>query len=178
MQRLVIVVVAALIASSALGDEKKGRADDGQRSAKADCAHQANERKLKGKERRNFMKDCSKQAKQHDKDRGQVAAPGVPKTTTPTAQPTPTAPPPAVQTPAATAPTVPAAQPTPAPAPQPTATAPQPTATASQPAVTTTAKRTAPNSPERRTECQNSEEYRKATLFRRPTVLDKCMAAP
>lgn len=166
MRRLMAVMAAALIASGAMGDDEKGRSDDGQRSASADCAHQANERKLQGKERRQFLKGCSKQSKGHDKNRGEADARVAPKTATPTAQPAPAAPPPAAtvpaQPPAATAPTP----------------APQPAATASQPAVAAAAKRTAPNSPERRTECQNSDEYRKASVLRKSSVLNKCLSAP
>lgn len=161
MRRLIAVMAAALIASGAFADDKD-RGDNGQRSARADCAHQANERKLKGKERRHFMKDCNKQSKRRGEDREQAAR-AAPNPSSPAAQPTPAAPPPAA--------TVPAAQPSPTPAPQPTATGPQPSITAA-------AKRTAPNSPERRTECQNSEEYRKAPVLRKPSLLNKCVAAP
>jgi len=125
MARLIFFLTALLLAIPAVADDdNRGRSDE-KKALQADCERQANQRNLIGKERKNFVKECTKEGKRAKR---RYEKPAAAQPAQPAAQPaTPAAPPPT------TAPTQPAATPA---SPPPAAT-PQPP----NPVLTTEQKR-------------------------------------
>ena len=147
MARLILFLMAFVLALPAIADDdNKGRAGV-MKALRADCEREANQLNLVGKERKMFVKDCTKEGKhvnkrrrddRRDRDRHENGRPAAARPAQP-AQP-PAAPPPTTTAPAQPAPPPPAttapAQPAP---PPPATTAPaQPAPPPSQPAPTTT----------------------------------------
>ena len=159
MKRIALLSIAFLLAVPAIADDDKEDRDNGKRAVVADCERQANKQNLIGKERKKFVKACSKEGG-HGKRRDRVAAP------------------PSSAPPQSTAPVTPAPATATVPAQPAGASTPPPSTPASQAGTGTAAKpRTAPGSPERRVECEASPEYKKALLLKRKEVLEKCMSA-
>jgi hypothetical protein len=125
MARLIFFLTALLLAIPAVADDdNRGRSGE-KKALQADCERQANQRNLIGKERKNFVKECTKEGKRAKR---RYEKPAAAQPAQPAAQPaTPAAPPPT------TAPTQPAATPA---SPPPAAT-PQPP----NPVLTTEQKR-------------------------------------
>ena len=173
MFRTLLFLLAGAFATAVIANEGKARGEE-KKAYHEQCERQANQQNLVGKERKQFVKQCGKgwhEGKRHDdraaKVRPAPAQASPPATVPQAAQPSP--PPPAAG-PATPAP--PAA--TPAPPPTTPAAAPPP----AQPVTTAKVAKTAPNSPERRAECEASEEFKKATIPVKKVLRDKCMKAP
>jgi FtsZ-interacting cell division protein ZipA len=151
--RFVPIIVAAIlgVAMPALA---------GDRDDKDTCGQQANAQGIKGKERKDFMKQCVRQHKAQRRQEVRPQPPAAPPQPAPTAaQPaTPAAPPPA-----ATAP----AQPATSPASPPPATTPAATPQPSKPVLTAEQKRV---------NCADEAKKANVPVLRRKQFMDQCMA--
>jgi hypothetical protein len=170
MFRPLLFLLAGAFATAVTANEGKARGEE-MKAHREQCERQANQQNLVGKERKKFLKQCGKgwhEGKRHDdrdaKVRPAPAQASPPATVPQAAQPSPQPPAAGTATPAPP-PTTPAAAP---PAAQP------PT----QPVTTAKVTKTAPNSPERRAECESSEEFKKASIPVKKVLRDKCMKAP
>src|SRR6185436_270176 len=102
MARLILFLTALLLAVPAIAaDDNKGRGSV-KKALQADCERQANQQNLIGKERKKFVKNCSKEGKQAkghtDRDRHVVPPPAQPAAQAASPTPAP-APAPAAPTP-------------------------------------------------------------------------------
>jgi len=124
MARLIFFLTALLLAMPAIADDdNQGRSGE-KKALQADCERQANQRNLIGKERKNFVKECTKEGKRAKRryEKPAAAQPAQPaaQPATPAAAPPPAATPAQPATPAA--PTQPAATPASPPPPNPVLT--------------------------------------------------------
>lgn len=166
MARLLVLLAALLLAMPAIADDdNEGRGGE-KKALRADCERQANQQNLIGKERRKFVKECSKEGK-HAKRRGDgrgerrdvIVRPAPTQPAQPATQPaTPAAPPPATTTPPqpAATPASPPPATTPAATPQP----PKPVLTAEQ----------------KRANCADEAKRANVLIPARKQYIDKCMA--
>jgi len=135
MARLIFFLTALLLAIPAVADDdNRGRSDE-KKALQADCERQANQRNLIGKERKNFVKECTKEGKRAKR---RYEKPAAAQPAQPAAQPaTPAAAPPPAATPAQPATPAAPTQPAATPASPPPAATPQPP----NPVLTTEQKR-------------------------------------